>query len=301
MRLQQSLNEEQLWLSKFGRNQITYIRQTHKILRWQDKPIPTVIYSSSSPELYEQLDEHPQIWLLSTQAKFLKPIEDIYSDGVTISATTRQMPKEMAKHLGIDSTIAIPIEMAESSIASGFNIHLIANLNSVAEVEEFAAISSAYYSAEHIRTRTFSSLGLLQDINTLNKLQTYIRLGIIATCGIISALIIGTIAWLEYRQESYLLALLRSFGAPRYLLLVHSFFENLILVGLGIISALVAWPAIYNILIKSIETVNMRNADELQLPALDITIIVSSSILGLALAMIPVAFGLRKPAGLILQ
>lgn len=301
VRLQQSLNEEQLWLKKFGKDQITYVRQTHQILRWQDKPISTVVYSSSSPELYEQLNEHPQIWLLSTQSKFLKPIEDVYSDSVTISATTRQMPKEMAKHLGIDSAVAIPIEMAESTIASGFYIHLIANLNSIAEVEEFAAISDAYYSAEHIRTRTFSTLGLLQDIDTLNKLQTYIRIGIIATCGIISALIIGTIAWLEYRQESYLLALLRSFGTPRYLLLVHSFFENLILVGLGIISALLAWPQIYNVLIKSIDSVSMRNAAELQLPTLDVIIIVSASTLGVALAMIPVSFGLRKPAGLILQ
>ena len=301
VRLQQSLNEEQLWLSKFGREQITYVRQTNQLLRWNDKPIPTVIYSASSPELYAQQNEHPQIWLLSTQAKFLNPIEDVYSDSLTISATTRQMPVEMAKHLGIDNAVAIPIEMAESTISSGFYIHLIANLNSISEVEEFATITGAYYSAEHIRVRSFSALSLLQDIDTINKLQTYIRIGIIVTCGIISALIIGTIAWLEYRQESYLLALLRSFGTPRYLLLIHSFFENLILVGLGIILALFGWPHIYDTLIQSIDAVNMRSAANLQLPTLDIIIIISASTLGVVLAMIPVSFGLRKPAGLILQ
>jgi len=45
----------------------------------------------------------------------------------------------------------------------------------------------------------------------------------------------------------------------------------------------------------------MRSAVDLQLPTLDIIIIISASTPGVALVMIPVAFGLRKPAGLILQ
>ncbi|PQJ27950.1 hypothetical protein, partial [Rubritalea profundi] len=177
----------------------------------------------------------------------------------------------------------------------------LASFDSTEEVEKFAQLTDAYYTAQGRSPRTFSTLTLLKDINTLNEFQVYVRIGITVSCGIILSFIIGTIAWLEYRQESYLLALLQSFGTSKLILLIHTFFENFLLVTVGLFSALFSWEYIYDQLSSKISILTLQSAAQISIPQTDISILFIAASSSVLIAMFPIAIGLRKPPGLILQ
>ncbi|WP_018969763.1 ABC transporter permease [Rubritalea marina] len=298
-----SRSEEEMWHREFPTARLSYFRQTFQFVQWKDnRAVPVIAYSSKYPSLsIHDAGEAPNIWLLSTSPQHCSPIEEITSDRTTLYAKPIAMDDDMQLALGTSSAIAIPEEMAIPFFTAGFYTHIIASFGDIDTATRFEAATSAYYAAERRSPRKFNSLGIIAEVEKLNQLQTQIRIGIVLTCGLISALIIGAIAWLEFRQESYLLALLRSFGTPRFILLIHGLCENAVLTGLGIFIAFKSWPLIYNILIGSVNGLQLRAAEFLTLPQLDMAIIIAASAVGVLLAMIPVAVGLRKPAGLILQ
>lgn len=295
--------EERMWGRELEGQRYSYYRQTFQMVKWKDnKAIPVVVYSHAHQKMStHSAGEAPTIWLLNSAPRFCKPVEEVQSDQTTLYAKPLQMSTELELALGTTSALAIPEEMAIPYLMNGFYTHIIATFDNIKSAKSFDQLTSAYYDAEQRSLRKFNSLGIIEEIEKLNHLQTQIRVGIVVTCGLISALIIGAIAWLEFRQESYLLALLRSFGTPRFILLIHGILENTLLTGLGIVAAFQAWPPIYNVLIQSVEGIQMRSAQFISLPQLDTLIIIAASAIGVILAMIPVAVGLRKPAGLILQ
>jgi hypothetical protein len=211
------------------------------------------------------------------------------------------MPQKIAELVQADNILAAPIEMAGLFLRDGFTIHIHARFQNLDEVRTFVNETRAYHRAEKRNVRTYSSLYILEGLAKINEVQNYIRLGIVGSCGIILAIILGTIAWLEYRQEAYLLALLRSFGTPRLLLITHAFLENIILVTLGIYIAFISWKPIYNLLQSKVTDMNLSPAENLALGTTDMSIILVAGLFGVLVAMIPIAIGLRKPAGLILQ
>lgn len=193
------------------------------------------------------------------------------------------------------------MEMATSLLEYGFSTHIHARFENIDQVRTFITEANAYYHTENRGVRVISSLSILEGLEQIRVIQNYIRIAIISSCGIILAIILGTIAWLEYRQEAYLLALLRSFGTPRIILLTHAFFENLLLITIGIVSAFYIWKPIYKLLQTKIPDMNLSPAHSLSLNSTDAAIILSAGLIGVLIAMIPIAVGLRKPAGLILQ
>ena len=124
---------------------------------------------------------------------------------------------------------------------------------------------------------------------------------IVLGCGIILAMTLGSIAMARYRQDSYLLALLKSFGTPSIILLFHMFLENLLLVFAGIALVIAVWPQLYGMAGSKLASIGLNATSMPSIPSTDIAIIALSGFVGVVFAMVPVAIGLRKPAGLILQ
>ena len=300
--LYKTIQEEELFRKEFGSSQITYLRQAFMSLRnAENKPLLALIYTPEDSELSSKNQEYPTVWLLTTHPERFKQVESIYHQNVTIAAKTRQIPATIQQKLNVNTAVAIPMSMAGGILRGGFSTHIIGKFESTDEVEKFSTLTESYYDAENRRTRNFSSLALLKKLKSLDSLQLHLRLGIVLTCGMILAVIIGTIAWLEYRQESYLFALLCSFGTSKLTLLFHAFFENMILVLLGLAATLTTWPHLYDILVDALKINDLQYAHHISLPPSDLSILFAFSFIGVLLAMIPVALGLRKPAGLILQ
>lgn len=300
-----SLEDEAMWTSKYKPEQLIYIRQIFTTVEWErySKTIPVIVYGDSMPELHKYREdlEAPTIWLMSKYSEDLMDIEVLTLGGKEFSAIPRPIPPRISAYLPDDTIVAVPLELAEPLLRDGYIAHIHASFDELEQTEKFVTQARAYYQAERRQFQLFSALEVLQGLRKIQQIQQLFRVGIVISCGIILALILGAISWLEYRQESYLMALLRSFGTPRILLLFHGFLENVLLVSLGIFFSFKAWKPIYRIVEQQSAGFQLNSADTINLPATDAQIILLAGVLGVAMAMIPVAFGLRKPSGLILQ
>ncbi len=300
-----SLSEEEMWQTHYREADFNYIRQPLVFAEFgmPRRRVPVVVYN----DLYSELSKTnvnldiPTIWFLCKSPELYTSRHVMKLGESSIVSTPKKISPAVLDNIKADRVLAIPLSMGEPILKDGFTTHMLARFKTIDEVAIFVAEVEAYYKAEHRNIRVFSALEILSSLEKIQQIQNYIRLGIITSCGLILALILGTIAWLEYRQESYLLALLRSFGTPRFVLIIHFFFENLLLVAAGILIAFEAWKPIYDALQSRVTSIDLRPASSLVLPNQDASIILISGLLGVLVAMIPIAFGLRKPAGLILQ
>lgn len=300
-----SLADEKMWLSAYNPDSIIFLRQIFVDVKWgrHRSKIPVFVYGDALPELqtYRKDIDAPTIWLMHGKAKNHGRHETIEIRGIKTTAVTCPIPNNLPPSLNADTMVAIPIEIALPFLREGFSSIIYARFKSHDEVRNFVTQANAYYHSERRNVQILSALEILDALQQLRRAQTYFRLGIVVACGLILALILGTIAWLEYRQEAYLLALLRSFGTPRSLLVFHGFLENCLLVSIGIFTSFYTWKPIYNLIKTYANEVTMRPMEEITLPSADANIILFAGVFGVALAMIPVAFGLRKQPGLILQ
>ena len=300
-----SVSEEGMWQTHYKDADFNYIRQPLVLAEFglPQRRVPVIIYN----DLYSDLSENnenldiPTLWFLCKAPELYDQRHIIKLGDSSIVSTPKKIPQAIKDNIKVDRVLAIPLSMGEPILKDGFTTHMLARFETIDEVATFVAEVEAYYRAERRNMRVFSALEILSSLEKIQQIQNYIRLGIITSCGLILALILGTIAWLEYRQESYLLALLRSFGTPRTVLVVHFFFENLLLVTAGLLIAFEAWKPIYDALQSKVTSIDLRPASSLVLPSLDARIILAAGLLGVIVAMIPIAIGLRKPAGLILQ
>ena len=302
--LRKSHEEEALWAEHYGEDVIKQVRQPLLSVNWQgNQNTPLLAYTSSLTEFREMTDFElpPAVWLLTDDSMYQGQSVDIGLGRNRTLAEVKPLPKWIRLGLSLENAAVIPVEMIEKQLEDGFVNHTIANLKNISEVESFVENITAYYKAENRQVKIVSALGILKNLEQINAIQRIVRTLIVLGCGVILALTLGSIAWLEYRQDSYLLALLKSFGTPSIILLFHMFLENLLLVLTGIAFVSVTWNPIYKMASPQLETIGLTATSMPPVPAADIAIIVLSGLVGVIFAMIPVAFGLRKPAGLILQ
>ncbi len=296
--------EEQIWKQRYGADKVRHIKQPLLSAFWKNaKSIPIIVYGEAEPEFRtnESLSEPAKIWFLSNGNLSLGAVERIrVLDRNTVSYP-REMPDWISQNLSMDRAIAIPQEFMEVYLRKGFVNYTIANLSSLEEVEDYIEQMSAYHDAENRKIKIVSSLEVIKNLEKVTRFQQLARAGVLIGCGVILSCTLGSISWLEYRQESYLLALLRSFGTPAIILQLHAFFENFLLVLFGLVSAFFVWRLIYQSSDTYLAELGFEEIGSLGLPLYDTGIILLAGTIGVLLAMIPTSIGLRKPIGLILQ
>ncbi len=302
--LRKSYEDELMWTARYGRNAVRQLRQPLASAVWnRNQNVPVFAYSSPVEGLGSDTGEtdFPVAWLLADFSGDRRPWEEISITGKRALARTAGVPPWLRKELSVSSAVMAPVEMVEPILNKGFINHMMVNLTTVDEVQQFVTEVAAYYRADKRQVKIVSALEILKNLKRITDLQRIVRTLIVVGCGVILALTLGSIAWLEYRQDAYLLALLKSFGTPSILLLLHTFFENLLLVLAGILLARLAWTPLFELALPRMHSIGLHATEVPTLPSADLAIIVFAGVVGVVLAMIPVAFGLRRPAGLILQ
>ena len=302
--LRKSYEDEVMWSTRYGQHRFKQLRQSLVSAVWnRNQTVPVYAYTSQIDglEVGTTESDFPVVWLLTDTAGPRRQWEQISINGKRTLARTAEVPPWIRKGLSVSNVVMAPVEIVEPILSKGFVNHTLANFTSVAEVQKFVSEVSAYYRADKRQIKIVSSLELLKSLERITDIQRIIRSLIVVGCGVILALTLGSIAWLEYRQDSYLLALLKSFGTPSSLLLLHMFFENLLLVLVGIVLALATWTPLFKMVAPQMHSIGLHATGAPTLPTADLAIIILSGVVGVVLAMIPVAFGLRRQAGLILQ
>ncbi len=148
-----------------------------------------------------------------------------------------------------------------------------------------------------------SALPWLRELESLQGRQQRWRMILAGILGSTVALVYGSIALLEFRQNLFITALLRSLGAPRRFLYVRQWLENAFLANVSTLAAIAAVALfhreIYGTLGFARSALDLRQGN----PYLtsEIAMILLWVNAGAVLSSFPVAFGLRKPVGKILN
>jgi hypothetical protein len=148
-----------------------------------------------------------------------------------------------------------------------------------------------------------SPLPMIKELETLQARQAQWRAGLAAMLGLALALVYGAIAILEFRQNLFITALLRSLGTPSTFLFLRQWAENAFLANAAAALAIFALASFHQPLFgllgfsKSVLTSGGATpywSNEI------LTLFVWVNI-GAFLSAIPVALGLRKQVGQILN
>jgi len=304
MILRKSYEEEVMWAGRYGADVFKQVRQPLASATVNFTQIVPVIAFTSSLGDFNDGQSHedpPTVWLLSGDRASEGEIVEISLAGKRTVAAVREAPSWLNREISMQHAVALPISMIEPYLLNGFINHTIAELDSIESVEKYVRETSSYHRAEQRNLKIVSALEILRNLEQINTIQTVVRSLIVVSCGMILALTLGSIAWLEYRQEAYILALLKSFGTPPAVLLVHMFMENLLLVLGGMLFVRLSWGYFYGMAAPKLQAIGLQSTELPPIAAADMGIILLAGFVGVFFAMLPVAFGLKKPAGLILQ
>ncbi len=159
-------------------------------------------------------------------------------DGADLSAITLPAPEWLQRFTGGRPALLLPAARAAEWLAAGWFETVRLSANDGADVRRLAAgLRSLLALEERTTAQLQSPEALLDELESLQHLQAGLRHGAGWIAGLIAALVFGSIAVLEYRQNRFTLALLRSFGAPAALLLLRYLLEAALLTVAAVLAA----------------------------------------------------------------
>lgn len=200
----------------------------------------------------------------------------------------------------------VPLELAAGWLDSGYfeTALIVSRLAGTDALRGLAAGLRALLRLDDRPTAQVQSPeAILDEFDAFAALQTRAQTGAGLAGGIVVALVFGSIAILEYRQNRFIVALLRSFGAPAPLLLLRYAAEALLLVAVALLlvrqGIVLAHPALFALAGFEPGLLDRAVLDPYAWPA--VWPQARWLLLGAALGVLPVAFALRQPVGKILQ
>lgn len=215
-------------------------------------------------------------------------------------AWTRRPSGDAELLLNGRDTLLGGVERLSGVLASGFTKATILHANSVEGVQRAHDVVAALSKVEGRRIAIQSNLRILRELEKVRAIQLqslwWVTIGSSAVLG----LVFGSLAWMEFREERYLLSLIRTFGVGRWTLLAHALLENCllavggVLLGFGFLQLAITRMNLDSLKMTWLRSAGSLYGDEGQL-------LILGAALGGILSCVPVAIGLRKPLGLVLK
>ena len=148
-----------------------------------------------------------------------------------------------------------------------------------------------------------NAIGLIHELEQLKERQMQWRSLLAGILGVALSLVYGAIAILEFRQNLFVSALLRSFGAPRQFLYWCHLAENTVLANLAAAGAIAVVALLHETLFGTLgfprAVLDFTGGNPYTSTAV-LSIIIWINI-GALLSSLPIAVGLRQPVGTILN
>jgi hypothetical protein len=140
-----------------------------------------------------------------------------------------------------------------------------------------------------------------QELDKLEKQQLIMRYTMAALLGGALALIYGTLSVLEFRQQRYVAALMRSFGVPRFLLALRNLLESVLIVNGVAFGVIFALRELHNEIFKALRLQNDNFDLNLLYFSPEILWVLGFVNLGVILSSIPTLRAMSKPVGKVLN
>ncbi|MGE9267797.1 MAG: hypothetical protein ACQKBY_06840 [Verrucomicrobiales bacterium] len=219
-----------------------------------------------------------------------------------IAALTAPLDPLLEKSYQKPAIAVFPIEFLELPLQRGFTQIQILVPRADLSTAELARLLANHAQAENRSLRVETSLDVIQGLDRLLTQQQQARFAIGTLLTLIVSLTLGSLSLLEFRQESYLIALMRSFGIRPLNLLTHYLLETSLLTFSGIFLAYLLYqktaqsPAGLKIPYLSHTLPELLG----QVSPADLNALLIAAGIGVLLSAFPIALGLRKQPGLLL-
>ncbi len=270
-------------------------------------PVLGYINPPSFVQLPETAPGEPRPALILSERDFPKSIlaqKDYIevSEGYRIPAQLASMPKQLDMIYQTQGIALVPVEMLEMALVQAHTRLQILVPRSDLSTKKLETLIRNHAAADDNDLQIFSAQAVLEQLGQISRRQELARALLGFGIAVILSLILGSLSLLEFRQELYLFALLRSFGVHPGNLLLHYLLETTLITFSGGLAALLAAYQFIPLLIN-----RQGDAPQLTVPFSinavdfsDIAILIVALIAGILLSALPIIFGIRKPAGLLL-
>lgn len=254
-----------------------------KLAEWLDTSTPLVYFNESLPEgIYVRVT-------LGRQSG---------------NAVVRR-PGSFFRPLGADTVLFVPQGWAEDVERLGFyETTIFQRAPDAMPMQLYVNAVNLLYALDHRSPPQMqSALPLLKELERLQGRQKQWRALLAGILGLALALVYGAIAVLEFRQNLFIGALLRSLGTPARFLYGRQWLENALLANLaafGAILIVAVWHRqIFGALGFPKAVLSLHEANPYW--SYEIALIFLWVNFGAFLSSLPVAIGLRQPVGSILN
>jgi hypothetical protein len=224
-------------------------------------------------------------------------------DGRDYDSTVLNAPAWLQRFGTNQPLVLVPASLGEDWLGTGWFETAIL----IERTGDLPTLAAAVRTLLQLENRTYAQIqspeALLNELEDLRRMQHRAQTGAGLLGGIVVALVFGSIAVLEYRQNRFVAALLRSFGAPGPLIVMRYALEALILTATAVLLAvwfLVSLHAWIFGLVGFEPALLQRTVLDPYTPLL-VWHQARWLVLGAVISLVPVAFGLRQPVGRVLQ
>jgi hypothetical protein len=254
-----------------------------KLAEWLDPVTPLIYFNETLPE---------NVLLRVTLGR------------QSATASVRRMAPFM-RPLGIENLLLVPQAWALDVERIGYNETTVFHREAAAmPMDRYVqAVNLLYTVDRRPAPQMQSALPLLKELERLQGRQQQWRALLAGVLGIAFALVYGSIAVLEFRQNLFIGALLRSLGTPGRYLYFRQWCESAILANLAAFAAIfivaTLHQQIYGALGFPRTVLSLEDANPYFSP--EIALILVWVNVGAFLSSLPVAVGLRRPVGSILN
>jgi hypothetical protein len=216
-----------------------------------------------------------------------------------------QRPQGWIRPLVMDDLILLPQGLLTDEERMGYMDTTIFQRkpNSPAVSHIVQAVQTLYGLERRPAPQIQSALNLIRELETLKERQKQWRNILAGILGVALSLVYGAIAILEFRQNLFVSALLRSFGAPRQFLYWRHLVENLLLANIAAVAAIATVASLHQALFGTLgfsRIVLDMSAINPYL-GMEMLAILAWVNIGALFSSIPIAVGLRQPVGAILN
>lgn len=199
-----------------------------------------------------------------------------------------------------DEVLFGSVDRLAGALSKGFIRTTLVHARSIDHVRKIHATVEAMAKVENRRIRVRSYLRILEELERVRNIQRQALWFVTIGASLVLGLVFGSLAWMEFREERYLLSLIRSFGVGRLTLLSHALFENCLLAVGGVLLGFLALQfGMSRVDLSAVQIPWLRSPDILACE--EGRQLILGAALGGILSCVPVAIGLRKPLGLILK
>jgi hypothetical protein len=276
-------------------NEVSTLFQTAAAAEMQTgKRIPVV--AVQKPESHGMVDD----FYLLTQGAFENTIMPFKLQNQRSEAWARPITGDMDILFRGRDVLVGSVDRLSGVLIGGFTRTTILRAGSVNDVQKIHDIVDAANRIEDKRMHVQSNLRILRELEKVKALQSRSLLLVSFLSSLVLGLVFGSLAWMEFREARYLLALIRSFGVGSVTLLVHAILENCmlavggVLLGFGVLELFVSQV---NLVALKLTWLNSPDSFYTKEGCL----LVLGAAFGGLLSCIPIAIGLRKPLGLVIK